>query len=212
MASSTNNGTPLERALAAPTDSPARATPLDALRVARRMWLRDQRIDMGALASELGVSRATLYNWVGDRERLTAEVLWSMAQRTLDEGREVANGKRGAEYLSATNEHYLTTLAGFDANRRFIERDPEFALRILASRRTPFQRRLIEAVKDMIVGEMERAGYEPALDPDTLAYLIVRVGESFIFNDVITGAEPDLDKAIQASQVLFYAEPRKRHG
>lgn len=199
--------TPLERALSAPEPAPARATPLDALRAARQMWLTDQRIDMGRLATVLGVSRATLYNWVGDRERLTAEVLWSIAERTIAEGRRLAKGKRGVDYLTAVNEHYLNTLAGFEANRRFIERDPEFALRVLTSARTPFQRRLIAAVTELIEEQVRGGGYQPPLEPETLAYVLVRIGESFIFNDLITGDEPDLDKAVQASRVLLHAPP-----
>src|SRR5437764_10625027 len=106
--------TALERALDG--NQQPRATPLEALRAARRMWLRELRIDMGALAAELGVSRATLYNWVGDRERLTAEVMWSIAEQTLSEGRRQTGGT-GAAYLTGVTEHYLGRLAGFEPVR-----------------------------------------------------------------------------------------------
>ena len=197
--------TALERALADGTES-VRATPLDALHIARRMWLAEGRVDMGALATELRVSRATLYNWVGDRDRLTAEVLWSMTADLIARAKAKAKG-RGAAYLSEVNRHYLTELAAFAPSRRFIERDPEVALRVLTSAKTPYQRRLIDALTDMIQEQVDDAGYVPPLDPPTLAYLIIRIGESFIFNDVITGSEPDLDKAMQASRVLFHAAP-----
>lgn len=200
-----DSSTALERALSS-TDRPARVTPLDALRAARRVWLQQQRIDMGALAAQLGVSRATLYNWVGDRERLTAEVMWSIAERTIEDARRQVKGT-GAEHLSAVVAYYLTALAGFEPTRKFIERDPEFALRVLAGSRTPFQRRLIEANREMIEAQMAACGYEPPLDPGTLAYLLVRIGESFIFNSLITGDKPDLQKAIQASRVLLHAPP-----
>ena len=68
---------------------------------ARPRWTRsappadvdaEQRIDMGALATELGISRATLYNWVGGRERLTAEVLWSFAELAITQARKEASG------------------------------------------------------------------------------------------------------------------------
>ena len=197
--------TALERAVAAGGDPP-RATPLSALRVARKMWLADQRIDMGALAADVGVSRATLYNWVGDRERLTAEVLWSLAAATIREARAGASG-HGAAYLAAVNELYLRALADFEPNRKFIERDPEFALRVLTCNRTPFQQRLIDATRELIEEQIRLVRYQPPLEPHTLAYVIVRIGESFIFNDVITGTEPDLSKAIEASRVLFHAPP-----
>src|SRR3977135_2000405 len=131
--------TALERALAGGGER-ARATPLDALRAARRLWLAEQRIDMGALASELGISRATLYNWVGDRERLTAEVVWSIAERTIERAREPGAGTR-PHLLSEVIGQYLEGLAHYEPTRRFIERDPEFALRVLTSGQTPFQGR-----------------------------------------------------------------------
>ena len=63
-------------------------TPLDALELARRHWLAGERIDMGALARELGVSRATLYSWVGSKERLLGEVIWSFAEAGVRQARE----------------------------------------------------------------------------------------------------------------------------
>src|SRR5437660_2993798 len=103
--------TALERAIAGKGEQ-ARATPLDALRAARRQWLAEQRIDMGALATELGISRATLYNWVGDRERLIAEVAWSLADATIRQAKAEARGT-GAAYVADANEHYLRALADF---------------------------------------------------------------------------------------------------
>ena len=61
-----------------------RPTPLDAFRLARRKFLSAERIDMSGLADELGVNRVTLYRWVGSREQLMVEVIWSLASRTLE--------------------------------------------------------------------------------------------------------------------------------
>ena len=198
--------TALERAVAG--ERPRRVTPYDALRAARRQWLAEQRIDMGALATELGISRATLYNWVGDRERLIAEVAWSLADVTIQQAKAQARGT-GAAYVAGANARYLRALADFEPLRRFIERDPEFALGVLASKRTAFQQRIIDAQRDLIEEQMREAGYRPPLDASTLAYVVVRIAESFIFNPVITGGEPDLDKAIEASRVLLHAAPLK---
>src|SRR5918997_3512126 len=60
-----------------------RPTPLDAFRLARRKFLAAERIDMSALADELGVNRVTLYRWVGSREQLLVEVIWALGSRTL---------------------------------------------------------------------------------------------------------------------------------
>jgi AcrR family transcriptional regulator len=199
---------PASTALARALDSndAGRPTPLDALRAAQRMWLAERRIDMGALAAQVGISRATLYNWVGDRERLLGEVMWSFAERAVARAQARSHGT-GADYVSEVIDRYLSDVAGSELVRHFLAADPELALRVLTCTRTSFQGRLIDTIRAMIEEQIEVARYEPPLDPETLAYLLVRIGESFIFNDVITGSEPDLVKAAQASRVLLHAAP-----
>src|SRR3954468_17932201 len=51
-----------------------------AQRLARRRFLAPERLDMSALAQELGVNRVTLYRWVGSRDKLLAEVAWALAR------------------------------------------------------------------------------------------------------------------------------------
>src|SRR6266550_3010586 len=95
--------TSLERALDG--NGTAAVTPLDALRLARERWLESGRIDMGDLAAELGVSRATLYRWVGTKERLLGEVLWTFAEATFRDARAKTSGT-GARYLADATERY----------------------------------------------------------------------------------------------------------
>ncbi|MEY4509574.1 MAG: Tetracyclin repressor-like, C-terminal domain, partial [Pseudomonadota bacterium] len=45
-----------------------------------------------------------------------------------------------------------------------------------------------------------------ALDIDTLAYVIVRVSESFLYSDVISGREPNFEAASAAVRILCAAE------
>ena len=64
--------------------SDQRPTALDAFLRARKRFQACERVDMSALSEELGVSRVTLYRWVGSRDALLVEVIWSLARRTLD--------------------------------------------------------------------------------------------------------------------------------
>src|SRR4051794_17331783 len=77
--------TPLARAL--DTGAAPRPTALDALEAARRTFLRGERVEMQALADELGISRVTLHRWVGNRDLLLGEVIWSLAEPALREAR-----------------------------------------------------------------------------------------------------------------------------
>jgi AcrR family transcriptional regulator len=198
--------TSLERVLDA--DGPPAATPLDALRLARERWLEGGRLDMGALAAELGVSRATLYRWVGTRERLLGEVLWTFAEAAIRDARAAASGG-GPEFLADSIERYMRAALESAPVKRFLKQDPELALRVLTSKHSPMQRRSIAAVTEQLTEQVSAGALEPALDPEDLAYVIVRIVESYLFSDLITGTEPDVDKAIGAIYALLHA-PRVR--
>jgi AcrR family transcriptional regulator len=197
--------TALERALA-DDGAPARPTPLDALALARREWLAHARLDMGGLARELGISRATLYSWVGSRERLIGEVLWSFADDGLRQAQEEARGS-GGDYVVDVFRRFIHLNASFVPLRRFIERDPELALRVLTSKSSPVQERMIAAARALIAEQVDAGALQPALDLDTLAYTLIRVAESFLYSDVITGSEPDVDKAVDVAAALLGATP-----
>jgi AcrR family transcriptional regulator len=198
------NQTALERAILG--TAAAKPVPLDALRLARKRFLAGERLDMGALAEELGISRATLYTWVGSKERLLAEVLWSFAANAFKQASAEANGT-GADYILDVFERYARMNAAFEPNIRFVEREPELALRLIASKHAPVQGRMIAATRELLIEQVEAGALELAFDADTLAYLIIRVAESFIYSDVITGSEPDVDKAVEVVRALLHTAP-----
>ena len=198
------SSTPLERSLDAP-----RATPLDALNLAREDWLAGRPLDMGMLAARLGTSRATLYRWVGSKERLLGEVCWTFADAAMDEARAQVKGS-GPGYVADIVEHYMRSAQGFAALHQFIEQDPEYALKVLTSKHSPMQRRSILAVHRILTEQVEAGAIVPALDLDSLSYLIVRIVESFLYSDVITGSEPDVAKAGDAIFALLNAPPTPR--
>ena len=53
-----------------------------AVDAATRLYLACEALDMSALANSLGVGRATLYRWVGNREDLLGTVLAEATERT----------------------------------------------------------------------------------------------------------------------------------
>jgi AcrR family transcriptional regulator len=200
MSTSTDKPTALERALQG--NGARRPTPVDALDAARRHWLAGERLDMGALARELGISRATLYTWVGSRERLIGEVLWSFAEAGLRQARENAKG-RGGDYVVDVFSRFIHVNATFEPLRRFIEQDAELALRILTSKNSPVQGRMVTATREILGEQIEAGALSPKLDVDTLSYTVIRVAESFLYSDVIAGSEPDVEAAVEVVRVLL---------
>jgi AcrR family transcriptional regulator len=191
----------LERHLAAGNEA-RRITPADALQSARRRFLRGERVDMNDLAQELGIGRATLYRWVGSRDRLLGEVLWSLAELGLAQSRAEATG-RGAAWVLAVYRRFGDLIVGLQPLRHFVKSEPECALRVMTSKASPLQRRVVDTFRDVLVEAQKTRGLKLRLDPETLAFAMVRIAESFLWTDLITGGTPDLAKAQEVTEVLL---------
>ena len=203
---SSSSPTALERALSSPNGGRPAATPLDALREARRAWLKREPLDMGALAERLGTSRATLYRWVGDKDRLTAEVVWSLATDTLFQARAEAKST-GPDFVADVLDWFMRAIACHPSWRHFLERDPEHALRILTSHESTIRLRMTATVKELLTEQIDAGTLVPALDLDSLSYVIVRIIESFMYSDLLAGADPDTSKATVVIRILLHADP-----
>jgi AcrR family transcriptional regulator len=193
---------------AEPLSRTARAAvgPLEVLHEARRRFISGQRLDMRELAADMGISRATLYRWVGDRERLLGEILWSLAERGLEQARSHADATAtgpGADWIARFNQSFMEMTAGFQPIRRFVEAEPDAALRVLTSNHGVQHQRLIAALR-AVLEERAAAGYiKLRLNAADLAYVIIRVAESFVWREFITGEESDLARATEVIRVLL---------
>ncbi|TLH49962.1 QsdR family transcriptional regulator [Mycolicibacterium aubagnense] len=183
-----------------------RPDPLAAFRIARRWFLEGRRIEMQELATELGINRATLFRWVGSRDELIAEILWSLAEPTLKVSIGAAPG-HGAEHIARAVGHYTTVIDESDFFQTFLRREPERALRILAGRAGTVQSRLVAAIEELLNTEIAAGQLDPPLPPRDLAFLIVRIVESFLYADIITGEPLAAAKAEQAIGALLGHRP-----
>lgn len=194
------SATPLTRALRGPSPAP-RSAPIDAFRLARSWFLAGRRVDMQQLAAELGVSRATLYRWCGSRELLLGEVIWSINERSLNETRAKVRGS-GRAVITRTLQRSLAQIRQFEALRQFVAEDAEYALRIITSKQSVVQARLIEWTAELLRTEVR---LRDDIDITDLSYVMVRVCESFVWSDMITGAPPATDKAVKIVDMLISA-------
>jgi len=177
--------------------------PLDVLTEARRRFLKGRRIDMAELAGDLKISRATLYRWVGDRERLLGEILWSLAESGLADARAAAAGHRGVDAVVRFYTCFMEVTVGFEPLRRFLESEPDAALRVLTSRHGVQQQRLIETTRKLLEEKAAAGEITLRLPAEDLAYVMVRIGESFMWREFITGEEPDISRAADVVRVLL---------
>jgi AcrR family transcriptional regulator len=182
-------GTPLSRALRGATE-PAAPTPLDAYRLARRTFLASARVDMTTLAEQLGISRVTLYRWVGNRSALLGEVMAELAIRTATAERKRI-GKTGADAIAHVATYLVQTLMTFEPMQQLLRTEPEFALRVLTTSEGPTAARIADYWTQEIDAEIDAGNFSPALPATDLAYLIVRLSESFVYKEVIAGEPAD---------------------
>ncbi len=172
------------------------------MRLGRRRFLAPERIDMGVLAEELGVNRVTLYRWFGSRDDFIVEVVWSLALRTF----EYVEGKvrsKGAERIVAVVAGFLDTIINNPGVQRWLGEDGEHAMRLLTTPRTDFQRRMIDAVYGLLKEETDASRLELPVDLRELAYVIVRVIESYTYLDLITGEQPEARRAEPILRMLL---------
>jgi len=193
--------TRLQRALAPDRDS-RRPTPLDAFSLARRKFLSAERIDMSALADELGVNRVTLYRWVGSRDQLLVEVVWSLAERTLQKV-DARVRARGGERIVRVVTRFLEDVISNEGMRRWLAEEGELAMRLLTRHDTDFQPRLIAAVYALLREEADAGRLDLPVDLHEVAYVTVRLIESYTYLDLITGEQPDARRAEPVLRLLL---------
>ncbi len=183
----------LELMMSLPLDSPdPQLTESDAvLRAAVEMFRRDGWIDAKALATAAGIGRSTLYRRYGDRNRIIGEAIWAIATAGFEDIRRECGGQ-GADGIAEMVRRSLHFAAGHPAMRTFVAQHTDTALRVLTSRDGVIQRRFVATFAQLIrddVGEFDD------IDTHSLAYAVIRIGESFYFRELITGEPDDIDAA-----------------
>jgi AcrR family transcriptional regulator len=171
------------------------------LAAAMYRYLRGRRIDVQAIASELGLGRATIYRWFGSREGLIGEVLVAAADPLLDAARAKARG-RGGRALLDTFDRFNRSLANAPALRQFVEQERDAALRIIISG-PRVQPHIVARITALIEEEARAGRYDPPADPEALGYAIVRLAEAFLFNDAVAGMRGDVDRLREVEAALL---------
>jgi AcrR family transcriptional regulator len=188
--------TSLRRALAG-GDVVRRPTVLDAFAAARRRFAAGERMDMQGLADELGINRVTLYRWVGSREQLITEVLWSATEHSFQAYRRA--GSSAAVALTT----FVRDVNNHPGMRQLLRDEPALALNLLTSTSGEYQQRYLRLIRD-IIDEDRAAGLVSTEIPlDDLAYAAVRITESYIHTRMIIGEQPDASRAEAVLRVLL---------
>lgn len=179
-----------------------RGTPADAFRAAVRAFEEGPRLDMGRLATRLGISKTTLYRWTGSREQLIGDVLSYLSERGYDQALEATSALEGVERVIAVARHFVETVVAFEPLNRFIENETPLAFRILTMRGGAVEETVSRRVMQLLEEERKRGSLTLRAPAATLSYAITKATEGFIYSDPVAKIDPDIDAAMSIIQLL----------
>lgn len=180
-----------------------RATPRDALELATATHLAGKRVDMGTLARELGIARATLYRWFGSREILLEQVLLERIEVFVALIREHARGQ-GEQRVGEIVRGIVDASLSATPVRAFIEREPTLALRILAGEHGGIHQYLVrETVAELSAmrPELDRTALEARVDA------VTQMTTALLWVSIAIGDEPPTERLLTIVRELLGFAP-----
>lgn len=164
-----------------------------------------RRLEMQGLADELGVSRVTLFRQVGSREELLSRALWRLTQATLAAAERRWEAQRPARELRSVGTGRLVNafVSQSSGLRRLLDDEPALAIRVLTDPRGRVQTGIVAFTEALLRRDIDELGLVPVIEPGALAYALVRLGESFLYADVLAARSPDLAMADRLQQALI---------
>jgi AcrR family transcriptional regulator len=185
---------------------PSKVTPAEAFERARALIRAGEKLDMVAFAADLGISRATLYRWTGDRERLLADIVWADLQEmfTYLLARDTGRGRARIHAIATAFLELLTTRSSLPS---FLRNEGENGLRLVTDPDGDVHPRIVEALAELIAMEVAEGHYRAPDDPHLLADGIVTLGERFLYNGGAARANPDPAMAVRVMDLLLREDP-----
>jgi len=74
---------------------------------------------------------------------------------------------------------------------------------VLTDPRGQVQAGVVAFVEDLLRRDIEEFGLVTLIEPDALAYALVRLGESFLYADVLAARKPDVETANRLQRALI---------
>ncbi|MGY2130102.1 QsdR family transcriptional regulator [Blastococcus sp. SYSU DS0617] len=178
------------------------------VRAAAGMLLHGRRLDTGTLAAELGISRATLFRRAGNRDAILGNALAHLGARTLiriqreHDARPAGAEPAGRLRCLAVSEDFRFALGTAPALQRLLDEEPAMAIRVLTDPQGLVHPRMVEAYTSLFQRDVEERELVPQVPVPLLALAVVRLGESFLYSDVLAARAPDLKAATTVIDAL----------
>ncbi|MBI5895717.1 MAG: TetR family transcriptional regulator [Desulfobacterales bacterium] len=200
MKKPSDNKTPLAMAIANHSRPPA--TPIEVFKLARKTWLQGKRVSIGDLAKEVGVSRGTLYRWVGSKELLLDEIFWSLIKPAFENAVAETPG-HGVEHVVAVHRRFMIDMLSFLPLQKFIADDPNYSLRVLTDLSSGVSERMVKLTAEHLRSQELNGYLRLHSTPEKLAEIFILANTAIIYSDAISGRSPAIEKACSLIQMLL---------
>jgi AcrR family transcriptional regulator len=156
---------------------------------------------MGTLATQLDISRATLYRWFGSRDQLIERLLVELASEFGAAARANTQGE-GDERVVDVARRLMTTTVDYRPIRTFVEREPQLALRLLISARGAVHASVVE---ELVTAVSETRALEQARAIEGQLSMVTQVGATLQWATLAVGDEPEIERAVDIVRGLLAA-------
>ena len=173
----------------------------DAVAGACSHFLHHGTIVLDDLATDLAVSRATLYRLIDGRDRLLGDVLWTLGEPIL-KGAIERIGTGSVDDILEISLAFYREMAAARPFRTFLAAEPGTAVRVLFTPAGGVHERAVGVQKEIFL-QARTDGLQLAEDLDGLAYLYVRIVESLLYADLLSGRAPDLTLVERAARAVL---------
>jgi AcrR family transcriptional regulator len=185
-------------------------SPEEAITAATRTYLRGEALDMSALAADLGIGRATLYRWVGNREDLLTSVLAEGTELTFRAAIKGANGQ-GVALIIDCLRRFMNSVLTTPALKALTAREPMLFLR-LATMPGAIEGRAAQMVGELLAQEEATGRITLMLPSSVMAQAIIRICDSHLYAHLLGHKEPEIDTALQLVGLLLNAQGPNAQG
>lgn len=172
---------------------------------ARDIFLSCETVDMNDLARRLAISRSTLYRVAVTRERVLSDVVWSLGAISLRYAIQHTAGPMDLQRFLEIGERFRDAAVRSEPMGYFVKHEPSTAAVAL---HTPSSARdeLLAGWRDLLLEGVATRHSDPVIDPSHAAEIIVSLGASMLYRDLVSGARSNPDLVAVVLRALFVTE------
>jgi AcrR family transcriptional regulator len=179
--------------------------PHDVVEAATSCYLRGEPLDMSALATQLGIGRATLYRWVGNREELLARVIAETSERTFRAAVKDASGE-GVAFIVDALGRFMQAVASAEPLAALTQREPLLFIRLAMSPGV-IEDRAASVVGELLDQEVAAGRLELSLPVPVMAEAIVRLCDAHLYANLLGRGAPEIRTALDLVALLLGSRP-----